>query len=130
MVIIILVKVSQQETTDAFVGVNQAVTDVNPASLGEVVEDKRIGTGQPLSQAPARIMTIIATGSVDSTNSKISTLLESAGFTKEADKYWSRTKDGKYVAVSYTLHGPGYQIQGKVLGQNQTALLLDFTSGS
>jgi hypothetical protein len=114
---------------NAFSGVNQAVADVNPSALGDVVVDTRSGSGRPLSQPPTRRVVVVASQSGHEATTDASTLLQSAGFVQTGETGWQRSKDGQFVQVFVTIQGAGSRIDGwnGAVGAGQTALVLTFT---
>ncbi len=92
--------------TQHFTGVDQAVSDIQPQTLGVVVSDSKSGSGRPLSQSPTRIVTVRVEGSVQAAEDVVAHRLNDVGFEKVGPGYWQRTKGGMFVTVS-TSFDPG-----------------------
>jgi hypothetical protein len=120
---------SGNRSSAAFAPVNQAVSDVNPERLGQIVIDRASGSGRPLSQPPTRLVGILIEAPTGEADSRASGALGSAGFTKTGATGWQATKQGQLVVVFVTVVGPGGEVPGwsSVPGPQQAVVLLSFS---
>jgi hypothetical protein len=82
-----------------FQPLDQAVADVQPSSIGQVIYDQKRGSAKPLTQGPTRYLLVLASGDQAAVESAVGRRLATAGFSELGADAWRRTKGGSTVLI-------------------------------
>jgi hypothetical protein len=114
-----------------FRSLDEAVTAVNPSSIGEVAYDGTSGSRQPFTQGPTRYLLVFAAGDRQTVLHAVERRLAAAGFGELNSTSWRRVTGSATVLVYVQLYDSGQKApKGLTVPAGHTGIWFNFNTGT